>query len=165
MTLGDPTYIKGPIGEKGVPYVYMPWDLLINAFLRGMPDRLKLQEQCMSDNQLFNLREFHVLTIGGPRQCGKTNAVLDMVREHAHARFIKNSGIHTPYAVKREAILQERSLEKVGITQDDLKGVKILVIDNEGYPENELSPYKLLETMYVLHNDWFEPDVMVLRVL
>jgi hypothetical protein len=161
----DQVIEKTPIGDTGYPNVYMPWMELMAAFFGAIPFRRQLQEQCLNDNPLFNLREFHVLTIGGPRQCGKTQALLSVMRGNEDARFIKNSGVFTPAEVLRDPDLNARAFEKVGITKEMLEGVKILLIDNGGYPEGDLSPYRLLETMYVLHNDWFDPDLVVIRVL
>jgi hypothetical protein len=145
--------------------VYMPWMELIAAFLEAIPYRRERQAECLNNNPLFNLREFHVLTIGGPRQCGKTQAVVSLLEGNPDARFIRNSNGYLPDQIKNNPELLERTFVKVGITKEMLEGVTILVMDNDGRPEDEMSPYRMLETMYAIHTDWFDPDLVVIRVL
>ncbi len=145
---------------------YMPWELLIKAFMLDLPNRMKrLEATNMGNDHLFSLREFRVLTIGGARQCGKTQTAFQTVRENISSRLMGTRLGGFPSLPQNDEVLRSRLIEQHQLDEYHLKGVKLLVIDHDGRRDPNDDPYATLEEVYRTHPDWFDPDFSVVRIL
>lgn len=145
---------------------YMPWELLIKAFMLDLPNRMRRIEIAqMSDKPLMALREFRVLTMGGLRQSGKTQTAFQVVRENIQSRLIGTRCGGFPSLPQNDEVLLSRLLEEHQLDQMHLAGVKLLVIDHDGRRDPNDDPYAELEKVYSEHSEWFDPDFSVIRIL
>jgi predicted AAA+ superfamily ATPase len=146
----------------------MPWDDLVWVFLREAKTRVKQIEEQLITNPLMQLREFRVLTIGGPRQTGKSTLAQQTVRQRDNARLMINTGVggHGVAHLKLDERVETRRLEPHQLVQSKLKDVVTLVIDNEGRNAyTSSSPYYLIERVYEQHPEWFHPEFSVVNIL
>lgn len=142
----------------------MPWDDLIDAFLEDAPTRNKQIARSGFKRGLVELREFRVLTIGGPRQTGKSKAGARIVQEHPEA-YMLGGWTHSDQGKFRQIkIPAEKSLELHELKPAKLADVKILVIEND-FSERSLNYYKALEQVYAQRPEWFHPEFSVIRIL
>ena len=145
---------------------YMPWEELIKAFNDNLPKRLKLEEaSLMADRPKTALREFRLLTIGGQRQCGKTIAGFETVRKNPNARLIGTRTDGFPSLPQNDTVVRSRILMTKDIDQKSLEGVKLVVIDTDGYQHPFDDPYTELVALYSQHRDWFDPEFSIIRIL
>ncbi len=145
---------------------YMPWAELIQAFMFDLPNRMRREKIVnLSGDPMFALREFRVLTIGGARQCGKTQTAFQTVRENISSRLMGTRLGGFPSLPQNDEVLRSRLIEQHQLDEYHLKGVKLLVIDHDGRHDPNDDPYATLEEVYRTHPDWFDPDFSVVRIL
>lgn len=146
----------------------MPWDDLVWVFLREAKTRVKLIEQARMNDPLMQLREYRVLTLGGPRQCGKSALAQQTVRGRDNARLMINQGIagHGVAHLNLDEKVEARRIESHHLVESKLKDVTTLVIDNEGrLAYTPTSPYYLVEQAFVTHPEWFHPEFSIVNIL
>lgn len=152
---------------------YYPWTELINAFVDNIPKRLELMEAsaALSLSPLQELNEFRILSIGGPRQCGKTEALLNFMINHEHVKLNTRSFYQRYF----ESRLGEAKFAKIYMDRHTLHhltsfesltepnpfvGIKFMIFDNA---EDEAFHY--FTQIFNMRRDWFDPDFMVISVL
>ncbi len=138
----------------------MPYAQLIEAFLGNLDCRMKQSKISLNNkNPLLDLREFRTLTIGGPRQTGKTGSGKDVVLSNKKARLI--NAHH--FDKERNKTIKKRTIE--GFDELSVRDVEILVINQDSYPTQCNDPYASLEDVYEHHPEWFHPNFSVIRIL
>ncbi|BAW19184.1 hypothetical protein [Ralstonia phage RP31] len=142
----------------------MPWDDLIWVFLRNAPRRIEQIEQSLIKDPLSQLREFRVLTIGGPRQSGKTDAVMHIVKKHSGARLMGGWVIGSHGKTRQVEVPAEKSLELHELVPEKLKDVKTLVIESD-FTAHSFNYYGAVEEVYATHPEWFHPEFSIIHVL
>jgi hypothetical protein len=150
----------------------MPWDKMIQAFMANIPQRMAMIEQYPSHNRMFELREFRLLSLSGPRQCGKTQALIDFVKNVSRVKFC------TPefFLPTWKHQLDGRKFEETYLSAPDLTvsmykrpvgdlqynpfaGVKLFIMDGVDGPT-----YSDFIRMYSSLPEWFDPEFMVIRM-
>lgn len=145
----------------------MPWDDLIWVFLREAKTRIAQIKQSLITEPVSQLREYRVLTLGGPRQTGKSVVGQQAVKQREWARLIVRTapgGEGVAYLNLHEKV-EARRLELHQLVQSKLEGVTVLVIDNNGYPVDTASPYHAVEKLYHQHPEWFHPEFSIIHIL
>ena len=144
----------------------MPWEALVKAFILDLPNRVRHEKLSgLSAEPLVALREFRVLTIGGPRQRGKTQTAFQIVRENIQSRLLGTHSGGFPSLPQNDEVIYSRLLEQHRLDEYTLKGVKLLVIDHDGRRDPSDDPYAALEEVYSANPEWFDPDFSVIRFL
>ena len=151
--------------------VQFPWFDLMRAFIDDAPRRQELLKDCGSLHPSMEMSELRVLTLGGPRQCGKTEALFKLIKGRSDIRFSILS-LYIPFYKARLGNDYLGKLFPIDLFDLDkfdtemrngfnpFKDVRILVTDN-------LDPnyQKRLEDIYSLYKKHFHPDFMVIHVL
>lgn len=150
----------------------MPWDKLIEAYITNIPQRLELLKV---SGGLFSrdaeLREFRTLEIHGPRQCGKTEALLQYILKNHNVKFCIPK-IYSGYYTQRlgelvftQGYIEEHSM-MLEVAQphcvdnyNPFAGVKVLIFD-----EVHQSAWDDFVQLFTTRPEWFDPEFMVIRV-
>lgn len=151
--------------------VHMPWFELMQALINDTPRRVQLIKESPAMDPIMEMRELRIMTLGGPRQCGKTEALLKIIKGRSDVRF----SILSYFIPFYKARLQDHYLGKlfpidlfemdnfateISNGNNPFAGVKILVTDN-------LQPHyqKYLEEIYYQYKAYFDEDFMVIHVI
>lgn len=152
---------------------YYPWPELINAFIDNIPRRLELMEASAPCwNPVQELAEFRTLVISGPRQCGKTEAVIqgilsrDKVKLSTHPTSVPyfksklGEERFNQFFMSGDLLGQYAGFHKgVGGT-NPFEGIKFMVFD-----DSEDDAFECFKTIFQTHRDWFDPEFMVILAL
>lgn len=145
---------------------HMPWDELFEAFIFSLPRRMKNEKIAnMSKDPIKRLQEFRILNIGGYRQSGKTTAAFKVVRENPHARLMGSSSMGFPSLAQNEHEIRSRILTIKDLDPEHLAGVKLMVIDTQGFHHAFDDPFGALTLTYYKHPEWFDPEFSIIRIL
>lgn len=150
----------------------MPWDKLIEAFIANIPQRMELMKVSggvyTSESEL---REFRTLEIHGPRQCGKTETILQYILKNDGVKFCIPKMFVSYYTHR----LGDEKFDKGYIAEDTLmlevcqphcvddfnpfSDVKVLIFD-----EPQKSAWSDFIQLFKAHPEWFHPEFMVIRL-
>lgn len=161
-----PSAVTAPVGSK----VHMPWLEMIQAFAADVPRRMKLIHDGLYDGSRAELYDLRLLTLAGPRQCGKTESLLQFILSRDDVKF-STKDIFLPYYRRRlgdekfknylPMLTLSKDLELVFDDQDKaaVAGVKFLVLDTITDAE-----FRTLEDTYVTNKHHFDPEFMIIRM-
>lgn len=143
----------------------MPWNELIGAFITSLPRRLEEEKISNTNDLMKNLKEFRILTIGGHKKCGKSTAAFKIVRENKHARLMGFQSTGFPSLDKNDTVVRSRIFTTNDLIKDNLIGLKILVVDTNGFHNHKNNPFDVLLRVYYKHHDWFDPEFSIIHIL
>lgn len=163
---------NGPSEEEYPDYHYYPWAELIDAFVSNLPKRKKLFGIAYNNPNTNLLNDQKVLALSGPRQCGKTEAVIDFILKNKETKF-NTQQMFVPYYKKRLGdrfndyisagqlqSLEENAFLQKEVVQEMFGGVKFLVFDDAN-PQ----AYPAFKELYHRFHSVFDPDLMIIRIL
>jgi hypothetical protein len=151
--------------------VQFPWFEMIQAFIDDAPRRQQLLRDCVSMPPSTEMSELRVMTLGGPRQCGKTEALFKIIKGRDDVRFSIKS-IFIPYYKARlgndylgklfpiDLFEVSKFDEEIRNGINPFQNVRVLVTDNL-----DAHIQKDLKEIYSLYKEYFHPDFMVVHVI
>lgn len=145
---------------------HMPWGEIFEAFISSLPRRMKNEEMAnVSKDPIKRLREFRTLNVGGYRRSGKTTAAFKVVRENPHARLMSSSSMEFPRLARDEKEIRSRILTLKDLDREHLTGVKLVIIDAQGFYHTSDDLLGALTLTYCKYPEWFDPEFSIIRIL
>jgi hypothetical protein len=149
--------------------IRMPWDELLQAFAADVPRRMKTIHTALYQDPVAELCDLRTLSLTGPRQCGKTESLLQFILGRDDVKF-STKDIFLPYYKRRlgekfknylPILTLSKDLTLVLDEQDKeaIAGVKFLVLDCIS-PEE----FRTFVDTYSANQHHFDPEFMIIRM-